>query len=469
MKRTKIVATFGPAIDDDAVLLKLMEEGVDVFRFNFSHSDPRTHVRNAIRIRKLAGEAGRSITLLQDLSGPKLRFGDLPDGKVLLSDGEEVILSPEPPKDAKVKVLPVQFPRLASFVSPGDRILLSDGKIHLEVFKVSGRDVYAVVVKGGEVASRAGINLPGKELDITALTDKDVRDIEIGAEAGFDWVALSFVQRASDVELAKYYLKINGSNARVVAKIEKSSAVKRFDDIVNVADGIMIARGDLGLEIPMEELPVIQKRIIRRAIYKGKPVITATQMLDSMIHNPTPTRAEVADVANAVIDGSDALMLSGETAIGKYPVDAVRMMRKIIEEVEDSEEYRYLPSRPAWEKEIDESVAYSACELANLSNAKVIVAFTFSGMTAINIAKYRPRQMVLAITPNEWVVRMLGLVWGVKPSIANVMDSFEDMVYVSRRKIIQNGLADVGDRIVIVAGLPLKIPGITNLIHITEV
>ncbi len=468
MKRTKIVATFGPAIDDDAVLLKLMEEGVDVFRFNFSHSDPRTHVRNAIRIRKLADEAGKSITLLQDLSGPKLRLGDLPDGTISLSDGEEIILSPELREDG-VKVLPVQFSRLASFVSPGDRILLSDGKIHLEVFKVSGRDVYAVVVKGGEVSSRAGINLPGKELDITALTEKDVKDIEIGAEAGFDWVALSFVQRASDVELAKYYLKINGSNAKVVAKIEKSSAVKRFDDIVNVSDGIMIARGDLGLEIPMEELPVIQKRIIRKAIYKGKPVITATQMLDSMIHNPTPTRAEVADVANAVIDGSDALMLSGETAIGKYPVDAVRMMRKVIEEVENSDEYRYLSSRPEWEKEIDESVAYSACELANLSSAKVIVAFTFSGMTAINIAKYRPRQMVLAITPNEWVVRMLGLVWGVKPSMASVLESFEDMVYVSRRKIMQNGLADVGDRIVIVAGLPLKIPGITNLIHITEV
>ncbi len=468
MKRTKIVATFGPAIDDDAVLLKLMEEGVDVFRFNFSHSDPRTHVRNAIRIRKLADEAGKSITLLQDLSGPKLRLGDLPDGTISLSDGEEIILSPELREDG-VKVLPVQFSRLASFVSPGDRILLSDGKIHLEVFKVSGRDVYAVVVKGGEVSSRAGINLPGKELDITALTEKDVKDIEIGAEAGFDWVALSFVQRASDVELAKYYLKINGSNAKVVAKIEKSSAVKRFDDIVNVSDGIMIARGDLGLEIPMEELPVIQKRIIRKAIYKGKPVITATQMLDSMIHNPTPTRAEVADVANAVIDGSDALMLSGETAIGKYPVEAVRMMRKVIEEVENSDEYRYLSSRPEWEKEIDESVAYSACELANLSSAKVIVAFTFSGMTAINIAKYRPRQMVLAITPNEWVVRMLGLVWGVKPSMASVLESFEDMVYVSRRKIMQNGLADVGDRIVIVAGLPLKIPGITNLIHITEV
>ncbi len=469
MKRTKIVATFGPAIDDDAVLLRMMDEGVDVFRFNFSHSDPQTHVRNALRIRKLARESGRNITLLQDLSGPKLRLGDLPDGTLRLSDGEEIVLSPSPSNDDNSKVLPVQFARLSSFVSPGDRILLSDGKIHLEVFKVSGSDVYAVVVKGGEVSSRAGINLPGKELDITALTDKDVRDIEIGSEAGFDWVALSFVQRASDVELARYYLKISGSNARVVAKIEKSSAVKRFDDIVNVADGIMIARGDLGLEIPMEELPVIQKRIIRKAIYKGKPVITATQMLDSMIHNPTPTRAEVADVANAVIDGSDALMLSGETAIGRYPVDAVRMMRRVIEEVESSEEYRYLSSRPEWEREIDESVAYSACELANLSNARVIVAFTFSGMTAINIAKYRPRQMVLAITPNEWVVRMLGMVWGVKPSIANVLESFEDMVYLSRRRIVQNRLADVGDRIVIVAGLPLKIPGITNLIHITEV
>jgi len=468
MKRTKIVATFGPAIDDDAVLLRLMEEGVDVFRFNFSHSDPETHVNNAIRIRKLAQEAGKNITLLQDLSGPKLRLGDLPDGGMELLDGEEIVLSPEP-SSKEGKVLPVQFQRLASFVAPGDRILLSDGKIHLEVFKVVGRDIHAVVVKGGKVASRAGINLPGKELDITALTEKDVRDIEIGAKAGFDWVALSFVQRASDVELAKYYLKINRSNARVVAKIEKSSAVKRFDDIVNVADGIMIARGDLGLEIPMEELPIIQKRIIRKSIYKGKPVITATQMLDSMIYNPTPTRAEVADVANAVIDGSDALMLSGETAIGKYPVDAVRMMRKIIEEVEGSDEYKYLSYKPEWKKEIDESVAYSACELASLSNAKVIVAFTFSGMTAINIAKYRPQQIILAITPNEWVVGMLGLVWGVKPTMADLLESFEEMVHVSRRRIIQNNLAEVGDRIVIVAGLPFKIPGITNMIHITEV
>ena len=471
MKKTKIVATFGPSTNNDEVIESLIDEGVDVFRFNFSHSAPQEHVRIARRVREIARRMGKEITLLQDLSGPKIRLGDIPGGKILLKDGEEVYLVYEKMAgDVEgEKVLPVRFRGLFHYISPGDIILLADGKIHLEVLRVEEYRALVRVLKGGEVASRAGINLPGKELDITALTDKDVADIAKGVEGGFDWVALSFVQRASDVELVKYYLRINGSTAKVIAKIEKSSAVKRFDDILNVSDGIMIARGDLGLEIPIEELPIIQKMITRKSREKGKPVITATQMLDSMINNPTPTRAEVADVANAVIDGSDALMLSGETAIGKYPVDAVRMMRRIIEEVESSNEYRYLPSKPEWKRELDESVAYSACELAQLSSAKVIVAFTFSGVTALNIAKYRPYQTILAITPNEWVVRMLGLVWGVKPTLARVLESFEDMVYVSRRKILQYGLAQVGDRVVIVAGLPLKIPGITNLIHVTEV
>ncbi len=467
MRRTKIVATFGPSCSNEETIRRLLEVGVNVFRFNFSHSTPEEHVENARKVRRIANSMGINVSFMQDLSGPKIRIGKL-SGEIELKEGDTVDLAPE--DEAADGEIPISFKELYRYVETGDEILIADGTIVLKVRNVVGRRIKAEIKQGGRISSYKGLNIPSKAFDIPALTDKDVRDLEIGMQFGFDYVAMSFVQKSSDIDLLRYHIRRLNSDAKIIAKIEKPAAVARFDEILDASDAIMIARGDLGIEIPIEDLPLLQKRFIAQSINKGKPVITATQMLESMIHSPTPTRAEVTDVANAVLDGSDALMLSGETAIGKYPIQAVKIMDRIIRKVESQENYfRRFQDVSKRDTKVDNSVAFAAYELAKFSNSAVIVAFTFSGGTASRIARFRPKQPIVAITPNSYVARQLSLLWGVVPFLSQTVDTFEDMLRIARKVVKKLNLAREYEKIVVVAGLPLKTPGNTNLIHITDV
>lgn len=469
MRRTKIIATFGPSCKDEEVVENLIKSGVNLFRFNFSHGIPEEHIQNAKMVRDISKKLGIRIAFLQDLAGPKIRIGKLKNGKVVLKDNQRFILTTEE-VEGNEEIVSVNFKEIVNYVYKNDIILLSEGNIILRVEEVRDNELITRVIKGGEISSNKGINLPFKEIDVSALTEKDLEDIKKGLEFGFDFIAVSFVQRPSDIELVRYYLRRFGSLSKIIAKIEKPSAVLRIEEIVNVSDGIMIARGDLGIEFPIEELPVIQKKFIKLCIQKGKPVITATQMLESMINNPSPTRAEVTDVANAVLDGSDALMLSGETAIGKYPVETVSLMDRIIKKVENSMDYTRPPFRLSQsEIDINDAVAFAAYELSKLANAKAIIAFTFSGDTARRVAKFRPLVPIVAITPNEFVANQLVLSWNVIPIVSEMAGTFEEMVSLSRLKLKELKIVKELSKVVIIAGLPLKVPGNTNLIHLTDI
>lgn len=337
-KRTKIVATLGPATDDKEVIRALAEAGADVFRLNFSHGAPEDHRRRVGWVREVAEELGRTLAVLQDLQGPKIRVGRFREGQVLLRPGQRFVLTAEPVEGDEHRVS-VSYKGLPEDVSPGQILLLDDGRIRLKVLEVRSPEILTEVEVGGVLSNNKGINIPGADLSIPALSEKDIQDLALGAELGVDWVAVSFVRTRDDLLLARHYLSRYGSKARLMAKIEKPSAVARFEEILEEADGIMVARGDLGVEMPLEEVPIVQKRLILRCIAAGKPVITATQMLESMVQNPSPTRAEASDVANAIFDGTDAVMLSAETAAGAYPVEAVAMMARIAKAVESSPEF----------------------------------------------------------------------------------------------------------------------------------
>ncbi len=469
LRRTKIVATFGPSCKNEEVIKKLLKAGVNVFRFNFSHSHSREHIENAKMVREISKEMGIKVAFLQDLAGPKIRIGKIKNNKAILKADQTFILTTEE-IEGNDEIVSVNFKEITNYVQKNDIILIAEGTIVLKVLEVRDNEIITKVIKGGEISSNKGLNLPFKEIDVSALTEKDLEDIKEGLKFGFDYIAVSFVQKPSDIELVRYYLRKFGSLSKIIAKIEKPSAVMRIEEIINVSDGIMIARGDLGIEFPIEELPIIQKKFIKLCIQKGKPVITATQMLESMISNPSPTRAEVTDVANAVLDGSDALMLSGETAIGNYPVEVVSLMDKIIRKVESSIDYSRPPFRVSQAHlDINDSVAFAAYELAKFSNAKAIVAYTFSGDTARRVAKFRPGIPIIAITPNEFVANQLILSWGIIPIVSEMVNSFEEMVNIARIKVKELGLIKELSKIVIIAGLPLKVPGNTNLIHLTDV
>jgi len=469
LRRTKIIATFGPSCKNEEIIRKLIKAGVNIFRFNFSHSNADEHINNAKIVKRIADEMNVRIAFLQDLAGPKIRIGKIKNNKVILKNDQLFKITTRE-IEGNEEIVSVNFKEIVNYVQKNDIILIAEGTIVLKVIEVNEDEIITRVLKGGEISSNKGLNLPFKEIDVSALTEKDLEDIKKGIQFGFDYVAVSFVQKPSDIELVRYYLRKFGSLSKIIAKIEKPSAVMRIEDIVDVSDGIMIARGDLGIEFPIEELPIIQKKFIKLCIQKGKPVITATQMLESMINNPSPTRAEVTDVANAVLDGSDALMLSGETAVGNYPVEAVSIMDKIIRKVENSIDYSKPPFRVSQSHlDINDAVAFAAYELSKFSNAKAIVAYTFSGDTARRVAKFRPSVPIVAITPNEFVANQLVLSWGVIPIVSEMVNSFEEMVNIARMKVKELGLVKELSKIVIIAGLPLKVPGNTNLIHLTDV
>jgi pyruvate kinase len=467
-RRTKIVATLGPASSSPERIRELIEAGVDVFRVNFSHGTADVHRTNVQRVREAAGELGRNVGVLQDLQGPKIRVGKFADQRVTLTPGQPFALtcSDEAPGD-ETRV-GVTYAGLYRDVKPGDALLLDDGRLALRVTSVERTTIHTEVTLGGVLSDNKGINVPDADVSIPALTDKDVEDLKLGAAIGVDWVAMSFVRSRDDLLLARHYLAREGSGAKLMAKIEKPGAVERFSEILREVDGIMVARGDLGVEMPPERVPQIQKRLIRACLEAGKPVVTATQMLESMIGSPTPTRAEASDVANAIYDGTDAIMLSAETAVGAYPLEAVRMMSRIARNVEADDHYvtDMREHVPVPDDTTADAVSMGVCDMAHTLRAQLIVSFTSSGSTAIRVARNRPAAPILAITPSPVALRQLSLVWGVLPHLSDDISDTDEMVRVATDAIRERGLLEPGGRFVITAGVPFGMRGTTNMIRV---
>ena len=464
-RQTKIVCTIGPASSSPNMLRRLMKAGMNVARLNFSHGTYEEYARVIGDIRRISNELGIPVAVLQDLSGPKIRTGEMKP-PVELSPGQTFTLVGEEIPGDQHHASVSYFPHLADNLKPGDELFLSDGNMQLLVDSVDKERVKCKVLVGGQLRSHQGVNLPGVALGIAAVTAKDLKDLEFGIENDVDFVALSFVQRSSDLILIKHAMQLKNAKIPVIAKIEKHEALENIDEIVDVADGIMIARGDMGIEIPLEEVPVMQKMIINKAGVKGKPVITATQMLESMIERPKPTRAEVTDVANAVFDGTDAVMLSGETAVGKYPVQAVEMMNRIALSTEKVLPYEEIlrQRREAVSNTIPDAISHAACYTALDIGAKAIICCTESGYTALMVAKYRPRPMVIAVTPLETTYRKLALSWSVIPLKISRSANTDDMMEKAKHASRKAGLVQAGDVVVFTAGVPISVPGKTNIV-----
>jgi len=477
--RTKIVCTIGPASRDPATLRGLILAGMDVARLNFSHGDQEYHGENMARIRDAAAELGQPVAILCDLQGPKLRVGTMQEGGVLLEEGEEVTLTTRPILGHEGEI-PVQYEDLPRDVEPYDRILLDDGLLELEVLRSEGTEITCRVVVGGLLESNKGVNLPRTPLSMPTITAKDRDDLRFMLEQGVDWVALSFVRTGQDVERLKSLVEEYDPQpikAGVIAKIEKPEAVAHIDEIIAAADGIMIARGDLAIETSPEEVPMAQKMIIAKCNALGKPVITATQMLDSMIHNPRPTRAEASDVANAILDGTDAIMLSGETAVGKYPTASVRTMVRIAQQVERSP-HLYFPLYRLSEsvergsqdqRAVANAVSHAACYTAHELGAAAIITPTSSGYTARMVAKHRPAMPIVAIAHNARVQRQLMLQWGVCPLLAKRAEDTDQTIAEAIRTAERFGLVKAGDTVVVTAGSAGSGPGTTNIMKVQVV
>jgi pyruvate kinase len=464
-RRAKIICTIGPSCDTEPLLRKLMQTGMDVARLNFSHGSHPEHARKIERLRRAAAQENRTICILQDLQGPKIRTGRLKGQvPVVLKTGSRLIITPRD-IPGTASLISTTFETMAKEVQPGARILLSDGLIELRVTRVRGEDVECEVINGGALAEHQGINLPGIALSIPALTSKDRADLEFGLKHGVDMVALSFVRSADDVREAKEIIAGHGSDVPVIAKLEKPQALEHLDEIFDISDGVMVARGDLGVEMPPEKVPVIQKQIIHRASDWRKPVITATQMLESMIEHPRPTRAEASDVANAIFDGTDAVMLSAETATGRYPLETVAMMSKIVVEAEsnrgESPARRRTHRRLSITETICEAVAHAAEDL----QMGAIAVFTETGNTARLISKYRPRACIYAFSHVLRVCNRMNLYWGVRPVPREEACSGEDMLRTAESELVRQNVVKAGDVIGVVAGTRMS-SGSTNFMRL---
>ncbi len=472
--RTKIVSTIGPASREPEVLRTLIEEGIDVARLNFSHGDPETHQENVERIRAAAEEVGRPVAIQVDLQGPKLRIGEVVQAGVALMEGEETTLIVDDIVGRTPKAIPVQNEAFPQIVEPGDQVLLADGTMELEVLSTSESEVRCQVRVGGRLTSNKGINLPGLAADLPTITEKDREDLAHALRWGIDWIALSFVRSAEGIRELKALIQEltpEDEPVPVMAKIEKPQALDNLQAIIKAADAVMVARGDLGIEIPPEEVPMEQKWIIEACNEAGIPVVTATQMLESMIRNPRPTRAEASDVANAILDGTDAVMLSGETSIGNHPVEAVRTMRRIIREVEatgpEVPARDFQPSEEEeWEPSTADAVGHAAREAARDLNAAALITPTVSGYTARVMSRYRPLQPIVAVTPSPSVQRRLMLHWGVIPLLAPRADNSDEMIEHAVEAALEEGLVKEGDTVVITAGAARSEPGTTNLMRV---
>ena len=477
-KRTKIVCTIGPASDSPEILKQMVKAGMNVARLNFSHNTHEYHAETVAAIRKVAEETGEPVAILQDLQGPKVRCGQMPAEGVELEVGKSVVLSTD--STAELPTIPVDYQKLHEDVKAGDRILLDDGLMELRVEGVVGREITSKVVTGGRLTSHKGINVPTATLQVPAITDKDRADVRFGVEKDVDWVALSFVRSAKEVFDLRYLIKkyetelgkdgLRHQPIRIVAKIEKHEAVRNIDEIIDAVDGIMVARGDLGVEMPAEDVPLIQKMIIDKCRAASKPVIVATQMLDSMIRNPRPTRAEVSDVANAVIDHTDAVMLSGESASGKYPVESVETMARIVTETEGSK-FDDTEHEPGYSVggDTEKAIAGLADILSrDLRGTRLILVASISGNTGRIVSRYRPELPILVATDSVRPRNQLNLSWGVRPFLLPVCHSVEELVDRSIGYLKQSRQAKEGDRIIVIAGDPVGASGV-NLIEIREV
>lgn len=467
-RKVKILATIGPASRSPEMLERLLRAGADAFRLNMSHGSHADHEAAILAIRALEKQYAKPIAILADLQGPKLRVGAFKDGQaVIRHSGHFVLDRDETPGDENRVCLP--HPELFGIMERGQRLLINDGKIRLKVLETDDRHILCSAEVGGVISDRKGVNVPDAEVPIPALTEKDRRDLAFATEHGADWIALSFVQRPEDIAEAR---KLIGTrNVAVCAKIEKPQAVHRLEEIIELADGIMVARGDLGVELEPHEVPPLQKKIVNTARRAGKPVIVATQMLESMIESPSPTRAEVSDVANAVYDGADAVMLSAESAAGAWPEESVAMMDRIAAQVERDEGYkarvRFLETPP--DATTSDALAHACMTIADTVPISAITVFTSSGSTARRVARERPDTPVLVLTPSIRTARRMGLLWGAHAVATKDIGSFEEMIGKGRRMALRHGFGEAGSRLIVLAGVPFGTPGSTNLLHVVTV
>ena len=467
MRQARILATLGPSSSDTARIRALHAAGADVFRLNFSHGTHQDHADRYRQIREIEHDTGRPIGILMDLQGPKLRVGRFADGPVQLRPGARfrLDLDPTPGNGSRA---PLPHPEIFAALHPGTDLLLDDGKIRLRVEHCGPDHADTTVLVGGTLSDRKGVNVPGVILPISPLTDKDLRDLEFGLELGVDWVALSFVQRPEDIVEAR---RLIGDRAWIMAKLEKPSAIEHLDAIVAQADGVMVARGDLGVELPPQQVPVLQRRIVRACRHAGKPVVVATQMLESMINAPIPTRAEASDVATAIYDGADAVMLSAESASGQYPLEAVSIMDRIIGEVESDPTWRRAleGTHTAPEPNTPDAICAALRQVSALLAPVATVAYTASGFSTLRAARERPPAPILGLTPHLSTARRLALVWGVHPVPFEEVHDVKEMIEHAARAAVEGGFAQPGDQIVVIAGIPFGHSGTTNLLHIARV
>ncbi len=479
-KRTKIVATIGPASQDAGMLRAMIRAGMDVARINFSHGDYEAHARNIASIRRLADEEDAVVAIMTDLQGPKLRLGTLVQEPLELTEGDRVTLTPrtEGLDPEQPFVVPMPHPDVLRDLKLGDRLLIDDGQMEFVVQAKRGTDVTCEVVTGGPLKSRKGVSAPDTTLSLSSITEQDREHVKFALEQKVDYIALSFVRTADDMRELRWLVRHLDGDVALIAKIEKAEAIANFDAILEQSDGIMVARGDLGVETPAEQVPVHQKNIIRRCNEAGKPVITATQMLNSMIENPRPTRAEASDVANAIFDGTDAVMLSGETAVGKYPLQSIEMMSSIAQIAEQylhqhaelhhktlSLEELKIEKR----RSVPAAISHVTCEMAEMLDARLIVASTWSGYTARRVARERPYTPILAVTPNRVTYNRLALVWGVTPILVDQFKTIDEMIDVVTRTARESRMVAIDDTMIIIGGVPFGIGGQTNFLKVLRV
>ncbi len=470
MRRTKIVCTIGPSTDSEELIGKLINEGMDVARLNLSHGSREEHLRRLKMIRAVSDMMNRNVGLLFDTRGPKVRTGNLAEGSVILKDGAEIILTTENIVGNKDR-LSVTYPGLHQDLKAGCTVLIDDGLIILEVISVEGREIKCRIMHGGELRSYKGLNTPGTRINLPAISEEDRIDIELALENEVTFLAASFTRSSEDIVEIRRLVEELGGDIMIIAKIESREGVDNFDSILEISDGIMVARGDLGVEIPTEEVPLLQKQFISKCNRLGKPVITATQMLDSMIRNPRPTRAEASDVANAIFDGTDAVMLSGETAIGRFPIEAVKTMSRIAIHTESGLEFKRILDgmRPMIKKTVTDAISYATCHTASELGANAIITATQSGQTARMVSKYKPKAPIVSVSSRQNIARRLTLTWGVTAVICPPVNSTDEMFANAIQAAVKEGLVENGDLVVITAGVPVGIAGTTNLLRVETV
>ncbi len=470
MRKTKIVCTIGPASESEEKLRDLMKAGMNVARFNFSHGTHDEHKIKFGRVLEVSGELGLSVATLLDTKGPEIRLRDFEGGRVELKAGQEFTLTTEEIMGNENRAT-ITYKNLRQDVKPGMRILIDDGKIEMEVSEIKGEEILCSVKNGGTVSNHKGINVPDAELSMPYVSEVDREDILFGIGMGFDFIAASFVRTKEDILDLKKILDEHKSPMKIIAKIESMQGIRNLREILDVSDGIMVARGDMGVELPPEEVPVIQKKMIKMAVAAGKHVITATQMLESMIHNPRPTRAETNDVANAIYDGTTAIMLSGESAAGKYPVEAVETMARIAERTEQDIDYngRMLRDTPRNLTDVTTAISYATCTTAMHLDAEAIITVTMSGFTADMVSRYKPESMVIGCSVNPRVCRQMALLWGVTPVLMSREDNTEDLFDEAIRLAKKQNLIHNKGKVVLTAGVPLGVSGSTNMIQVLEV